>query len=740
MTSFSPTGLPRAIPSVAEAGALLTRCRRVLSTFEDVQAADRRFRERVAETYTSRREALLKEELLKLPLDSLRQVSESRLVLGGLDRAGIDSVGALLGYTFHQLTALDKVGPAIAESTLAAAARLADARREHVDARIDAESARGNGWPVVSTLQRCVALGDTLTDSTRGLELMVNELGAGVEPLRYLGSRVRRFASGATRRTQAAEAAARVEAVLRRAEAAGLLEALDAATTVIAATPPPRQSVLDDFERRAAEYQSLLGEIVGLAIDANAAHGYLPEHEVDKVERQKLVIDELRTHLRVYQVFGARFALQFKRVILGDEMGTGKTLQAIAAMAHLQATGKSHFLVICPTTVLINWQREIEAHSLLRSHLVHGELRKSAERVWIDQGGVAITTFTTARSLTVPREVRVAMLVVDEAHYVKNPHAKRSQNVREWTNRVDRVLFLTGTPMENRVEEFRNLVEYLQPAIAQRVTGLDGAGGARSFRRAVAPVYLRRNQEDVLPELPDEIRTDAWEPLGNTQTAAYRRAVLDGKFAEMRQVAYMAGAPKDSNKLRRLREIVQESFEDGRKVLVYSYYRDVLDIVRQDLELAFGKAPINARVLGPLNGSVPAGARQRLADEFTRTRGPAALVAQIEAGGTGLNLQAASVVVLCEPQLKPSAEEQAIARARRMGQVRRVTVHRLLTTESVDERLVEILREKQNEFDLYARHSDTADRYAAAKDTSEAQLRALLISDERHRVRQWADK
>jgi SNF2 family DNA or RNA helicase len=114
-------------------------------------------------------------------------------------------------------------------------------------------------------------------------------------------------------------------------------------------------------------------------------------------------------------------------------------------------------------------------------------------------------------------------------------------------------------------------------------------------------------------------------------------------------------------------------------------------------------------VLGPLTGSVPPSVRQEMVDEFTAVSGPAVLVAQIQVGGVGLNVQAASVVIIAEPQWTPSTEEQAIARAHRMGQVRRVDVHRLLCENSVDQRMLEVLHGKRVAFDQYARRSDLAE-------------------------------
>jgi SNF2 family DNA or RNA helicase len=147
-------------------------------------------------------------------------------------------------------------------------------------------------------------------------------------------------------------------------------------------------------------------------------------------------------------------------------------------------------------------------------------------------------------------------------------------------------------------------------------------------------------------------------------------------------------------------QLVEEAAEDGMKVVVFSYFLHVLRTIAERL----GDA-----VVGSITGAVPPAGRQHLVDDFTRRAGHAVLLAQIEAGGVGINMQAASVVIIAEPQWKPSVEDQAIARAHRMGQVRTVQVHRLLAKDSVDERIREVQENKSLLFDAYARESDAKD-------------------------------
>ncbi len=187
-------------------------------------------------------------------------------------------------------------------------------------------------------------------------------------------------------------------------------------------------------------------------------------------------------------------------------------------------------------------------------------------------------------------------------------------------------------------------------------------------------------------------------------------------------------------------EIVEEAAEDGMKVVVFSYFRGVLATV--------GRA-LGASVAGEINGSVPPAVRQQVVDDFTRRHGHAVLLGQIEAGGVGINMQAASVVVITEPQWKPSTENQAVARAHRMGQIRTVQVHRLLAKGSVDERMRELQENKTLLFDEFARKSDAKDADRRAVDTAEHRpavlddesvpLERRIILAEEHRLRHSTD-
>jgi SNF2 family DNA or RNA helicase len=476
----------------------------------------------------------------------------------------------------------------------------------------------------------------------------------------------------------------------------------------------------ETFFSRPADYFQMLQELGFNAEDEEKAHGDLPEEVVEAIRAFELDTRGLTESLRGYQHFGARFALVQKKVLIGDEMGLGKTFEALAALAHLASKGSRHALVVCPAAVVTNWMREVQSKTNLTPHRLHGADRANGLRSWIRGGGVAVTTYETLAWLGREQHgVDISCVVFDEAHYIKNPSSQRARRSRALINKTERAILLTGTPLENKVEEFRNLISYLRPDLVVDADELR----PRRFKQQVAPAYLRRNQEDVLSELPDLVEVDEWLEMSAADEVAYLDAVWSKNFQEMRQSAMLQG--EDSAKVQRLIEIVEEAEENGRKVLVFSHYRRVLDQVCEIL---------SGEVIGPLTGAVQAAKRQDMVDQFTRSNQGAVLVAQIQAGGVGLNIQAASVVVICEPQLKPTIEWQAIARAHRMGQPQSVQVHRLLTDPGVDLRVTQILARKKELFVEFARASDTAESAPEAFDVSEAELVREVVSAERQRL------
>lgn len=479
-----------------------------------------------------------------------------------------------------------------------------------------------------------------------------------------------------------------------------------------------QSAALKDFDSRPADYFALLDSIAGE--DFNTGNETEIDEELLKtIENVEVDTSLLNCTLRKYQYFGVQFILNMKNVLLGDEMGLGKTIEAIAVLASLAAEGETHFIVVCPAAVLTNWCREITQHSKLSAYKLHSDELDDNFEAWISNGGVAVTTYEMTGRLTLPEDLGISMLVVDEAHYIKNPQTNRTKAVLALKKRTGRALFMTGTPLENRLDEMQFLISCLQPDIAKKITGLSSVTGTDGFRKKVAPVYLRRKREDVLKELPELIVSEEWCTMNKTEKQTYAESVEEGNFMAMRQVSFNISDFSQGSKYQRLSAIIENAWEQNRKVIVFSFF---LNTISKISKLATDDW------FGPIDGSMNPENRQKTVDEFSAHEGFAVLLSQIQAGGTGLNIQAASVIVICEPQIKPSIENQAVARAYRMGQMNSVLVYRLLCEDSLDGRIISILKEKQKLFDNYADESVSGD------ETLKQAQQAEIIEAEKQRL------
>jgi SNF2 family DNA or RNA helicase len=412
-------------------------------------------------------------------------------------------------------------------------------------------------------------------------------------------------------------------------------------------------------------------------------------------------------------MFGAQFMIQQKRTLLGDDMGLGKTVQALAAMCHLHAQGCSHFLVVAPNSVLINWEREVLTHTGLKPYVLHGLQRHPTCREWVKSGGVAITTYDTV-GLMLPSIAKIDMLVVDEAHKIKNPKAKRTRKVREATAKSPLVALMSGTALENRVSELHALVCLAQPDIKAAADYLLSSArpSAEEARRRIAAAYLRRTQADVLSELPEMTKVDEYVSLSEKELNSEEARKL---HVQNQRIATTIGTGDgNSAKYTRLKELLEFYQSNRDKVVIFSAFRQVLN----DISNICGGCE-------QIVGEVSPTERMNMIDRFKAKPGFGCLALQVEAGGQGLNIQFARVVILMEPQFKPSTENQAIARVHRMGQGRKVIVHRLIAKDSVDEDLVELIKYKQQIFDDYADQSAVKDESNMSVDSSTVQQQIL---------------
>ena len=495
----------------------------------------------------------------------------------------------------------------------------------------------------------------------------------------------------------------------------------------------------NDFLLHGAEYYTLIEQYDPYRNDRQKQVD-LPAEIVKAVLETKADLQYFTGIPRSYQLFGIQYSIYEKRSLLGDEMGLGKTIQALGLISHLYANGRRKFLVICPASVLINWQREAEKFCRIPAYIFHGQDMEEDIAPWMAGGGIGITNYESLGKLSElwhieevspekeQPEKLLDLCVIDEAHYIKNPGAARTVLAGRILKRSEYALMMTGTPLENKVDEMCQLVELIRPEFAETLRQMAAYDKAVQFSEKAAPVYLRRTRDDVLKELPDLIEEDAWCEIGKEERNAYRKSVMVGNFMAMRQVSWEMKDTKDSVKAQRLLEICQEAKENKRKVIVFSFFRHTLEKVKDILGLS---------AMDPINGSVPPARRQAILDAFAagsfqeneneQDPIPYVLPCQVISGGMGLNIQSASVVIFCEPQIKPSLETQAISRAYRMGQVQKVLVFRLYAKDTIDEKIREILMDKQSVFDEYADPSSVGEESLSGK------LVNRLIEEEKNR-------
>jgi superfamily II DNA or RNA helicase len=426
----------------------------------------------------------------------------------------------------------------------------------------------------------------------------------------------------------------------------------------------------------------------------------------------RLLPADLRAELRAYQKDGVRWLCLLRDAGLGallaDDMGLGKTLQAICAL-------RGRTLVVAPTSVLSNWADEIRRFRPgLSICTYHG-----ASRALDARADVVITSYAILRlDQDVLARERWDAVILDEAQAIKNPESQAARAA--YRLEAGFRLALTGTPVENRLDELWSQMHFALPGLlgsrsdfderyARRIESGDAARAAR-LRERIRPFLLRRTKRDVAPELPPRTEVVLHPELTPDERAVYdavraatRRDVADRLGAgasplalleallRLRQAAcHPALLPgrsdATSSKVELLIEVLDESVADGHKALVFSQWTSLLDLVEPHLAragIAFAR----------LDGSTRD--RAGVVAEFQSPGGPPVLLASLKAGGVGLNLTAADCVFILDPWWNPAAEEQAADRAHRIGQDKPVLVYRLVTQGSVEERVQALQRRKR---------------------------------------------
>src|SRR5699024_652387 len=239
-------------------------------------------------------------------------------------------------------------------------------------------------------------------------------------------------------------------------------------------------------------------------VEPSAHSGDLPAILVEEIQNMALDVSGLTGGtLRPYQLFGTKYAVYNKRTLIGDEMGLGKTIQALGVITHLFTENKTRAFVICPKSVMANWAHEIEKWTGIPVKIFHGSKRDEAYKEWLETPSILITNPEHTKNLDIDALDYVDCLIIDEAHLIKNPKTQRTQNAMAIAAKREYVMMMTGTPIENNVNEMKHLLRILQPHIVEEMERNPRMNEPEAFKTLVSPAYLRRKRIDVLKELPE---------------------------------------------------------------------------------------------------------------------------------------------------------------------------------------------------------------------------------------------
>jgi hypothetical protein len=494
----------------------------------------------------------------------------------------------------------------------------------------------------------------------------------------------------------------------------------------------------------ARDFSSEPQRLHALQLANDAAKRFLPPERVEKIERRvselKLRVapplpPTIRAELRPYQTEGFHFLAYLVANgfggVLADDMGLGKTLQTLTWLAWLRHGNPSSessavtgepvrpSLVVCPKSVMDNWRAEAARfYPGLRVIVWRGEDAASLQKAR-ETSDLVVLNYAQLRSLSPDiAGISWGAVVLDEAQYIKNPDSQTAQAARAL--KAGHRLALTGTPIENRLLDLWSIMGFAMPGalgprahFLRRFDGKEDPLARRRLAARVRPFLLRRTKSQVARDLPDRVEEDLLCELEGPQKTLYRaelkraRRLLLGlkthkqlnaerfniltSLLRLRQICChpalvdgkLAGA--ESAKVSALEDLLEPLMEEGHKVLVFSQFVTMLELLRQTVQR---RQWLQLYLAGHTEN------RGELVEKFQSTKGGAVFLLSLKAGGFGLNLTAASYVVLFDPWWNPAVENQAIDRTHRIGQSSKVMAYRLLVRDSIEEKIRALQKKK----------------------------------------------
>jgi non-specific serine/threonine protein kinase len=458
----------------------------------------------------------------------------------------------------------------------------------------------------------------------------------------------------------------------------------------------------------------------------------LSEKKLKKLNQFKKIKDHplpenLIGELRDYQIAGYNWLYFLKDFTFGgclaDDMGLGKTVQTLAFLLNEINNKKGPNLIIAPTSVLFNWQREIEKFTPDISYLLHYGTKRSHDTRKLRKKELILTTYGhLRRDINLLKDIDFHYVVLDESQNIKNPHSDTAQAAKglQSLNRLN----LTGTPVENNTMELWSQFSFLSPGLLgsqaffkdnfmRPIEKEQNGQVAETLKKIIYPFILRRTKEEVAKELPPKIETVLYSPMTDEQQKiydtvkeSYRHAieeeisskglgkstmrVLEG-LTKLRQVAchpFLIDAKfeHDSGKFEALKLMIEDIIAEGHKVLVFSQFVKMLSVIREHLDE-------QAIEYSYLDGSTKD--REGAVNHFQDEEDIRIFLISLKAGGVGLNLTAADYVIHYDPWWNPAVEMQASDRAHRIGQTKKVFTYKLIAKDSVEEKILQLQQQKK---------------------------------------------
>jgi SNF2 family DNA or RNA helicase len=406
-----------------------------------------------------------------------------------------------------------------------------------------------------------------------------------------------------------------------------------------------------------------------------------------------------------YQIKGIAFLMPRHAALLADEMGLGKTAQVIIALRLLFQSGLiRRSLIVCPKPLVVNWTRELKLWAADLPFEVIGGDGATRKAQWLaSRCPVKLVNYeivTRDEDLLADPEVHFDVVVLDEAQRIKNRDAKTARAVRSISR--DRSWAMTGTPIENRIDDLINIFAFVEPDRVPPDTP------ARLLPELTRDAILRRVKEEVMTDMPPKVIQDVYLDLSSAQRESYDLAEKDGIIhlnelgdtisvqhvfelvLRLKQICNFDPRTGESSKLEQLVADMDEVAENNRKAIIFSQWVEPLEV------LAAALTPF-----GPLqyHGKIPQRERQPILDRFKSDNSKHVLLMSYGTGSVGLNLQFTNYVFLFDRWWNPAIEDQAINRAHRIGQKETVFVKRFISQNTIEGRIAEVLEKKRQLFE-----------------------------------------